>query len=143
MKGLLGTAGAVLFLAAACGGASSAGTTLAQQAGGNVAVTVTDNSITALPATLGAGKATFTVKNTGTVVHSIVLLQTETTHDKIPADPKDASKVVETGKVGESGQIQVSQSKDFAVDLKPGKYVILCNEPAHYLLGMHIAFTVK
>jgi len=25
----------------------------------------------------------------------------------------------------------------------PGNYVLICNQPAHYLLGMHIAFTVK
>jgi len=37
----------------------------------------------------------------------------------------------------------VGETKTFTVDLAPGNYVLICNQPAHYQLGMHIAFVVK
>lgn len=132
---------AVAVVLVACQGA----TTTAGAATGATKVTATlsDKDITLSAASVPAGKVTFALVNSGTVMHTFVVLRTDTPQDKIPADPKDASKVVETGSVGKSGEIQPGQTRELTVDLASGKYVLVCNEPAHYILGMHTAFTVK
>jgi uncharacterized cupredoxin-like copper-binding protein len=90
-----------------------------------------------------AGKVTFEVVNKGKAVHSLVLLKIDVPHDKVPSDPKDDAKVDEKGSVLSTGQLAVAQSKSFSRDLKAGSYVLVCNEPAHYLVGMHIGFVVR
>lgn len=131
---------AMALLAVACGGGASGG-------GGagatTVAVTLTDKEVTLDQANVPAGKVTFAVKNSGTLVHSLTIIKTELDHAKIPQDPKDAGKADEKGKVGAVPQLQVGASKQAALDLAPGTYVLVCNEPAHYLLGMHVGFTVR
>ncbi len=137
--GILGglfVAGALVM--GACGGATSAAS-----AATTVNATMTDKDITLSAPSVGAGKVTFHVINSGTTVHSLVLIKTDTPQDKLPADPKDASKVQETGSVAATGQIAAGQSKDITRELAAGSYVVICNEPAHYLVGMHVAFAVK
>ncbi len=128
-------AGSILFLAA-CGGA--AGTN-----GGTINATLTDNSIVLNQASVPSGKVTFNVKNTGTMVHELVVLQTNLAQDKIPADSAVPGKVLEDGSKGETGDMDIGATKTFTLDLAPGNYVLICNQPAHYLLGMHIALVVK
>lgn len=130
---------AALLLGACGGGGGSAA------AGGSTTVTATmsDKDITLSVPSASAGKVTFHVVNSGSVVHSLVLIKTDTPQDKLPADAKDASKVQETGSVAATGQIPAGQAKDFTRDLAAGKYVVICNEPAHYVVGMHVGFAVK
>lgn len=129
---------AVAVLAAACGGGGGA-----TAASTGVTATLTDTAIKLDQPSAAAGTVTFKVVNAGTVVHSLVLLKTDVPHDKIPPDPKDASRADQTGAVRETGQIPVGQTRELSAKLAPGSYVLVCNEPAHYIVGMHIGFTVK
>jgi len=86
---------------------------------------------------------TFVVKNSGAVVHELVVLQTDVAQDKLAADPAQAGKVVETGNLGETGDVDAAQSKTFTVTLPAGHYVLMCNQAGHYAGGMHMAFTVN
>lgn len=122
----------------ACGGGSTAAASSA-----TVTATMTDKEITLSVPSVTSGKVTFHIVNSGTVVHSLVLIKTDTAHDKLPTDPKDPGKVQETGSVAATGQIAAGQSKDITRDLAAGSYVVICNEPAHYLVGMHAPFAVK
>ncbi len=90
-----------------------------------------------------SGVVTFKVVNTDRNIHSIVLLKTDLAHDKIGADPKDASRPDKTGELKETGEVPGGQTKQFSVKLGPGSYVLVCNEPAHYAVGMHAAFKVQ
>ena len=130
-------AAAAIFAAACGGGVATPSTTT------TITATLTDTAIALSEAAIPAGKVTFQVVNKGTVVHSLVLLKTDLKHDKIPSDPKDDTKVSEQGSVLASGQLAVADSKQFSRDLKAGSYVLVCNEPAHYLVGMHIGFVVR
>ncbi|HEY3218949.1 MAG TPA: sulfocyanin-like copper-binding protein [Candidatus Limnocylindria bacterium] len=127
---------ALVVLLGACGqsAAPSAGT---------ITVTMTDKEIRLSETAVNAGLYTFDVINKGTVVHSLVLMRTDVPHDKMPADPADASKVKETGTIAATGQMAVGASKQMSRQLAAGQYVIVCNEPAHYLVGMHVALVVK
>jgi len=106
-------------------------------------VTLTDNAIALSEPSAVAGRVTFEVINKGTALHSLVLIKTDLPHDKIPSDPKDDAKVDEKGSILSTGQLAVAESKSFSRDLKAGSYVLVCNEPAHYLVGMHIGFVVR
>ncbi len=139
MKTLLATAAATIMLLAACGGAQSGGT----GPGATVNATLTDTSIVLDQASVPSGKITFQVKNTGTMVHELVVLRTNVAADKIPPDPATPDKVLEDGNKGETGDVNAGDSKTFTADLVPGKYALICNQPGHYALGMRIAFTVK
>ena len=90
-----------------------------------------------------AGQVTFSVKNVGSVVHSMVVLKTNLDEAKIPASSAGDGRVDERGSVGSTGQIPVGASKDLTLNLAAGKYVLVCNEPAHYIIGMHIGFIVQ
>lgn len=126
---------AILFLAA-CGGTAATSST-------TVNATLTDSKIVLDTATVPSGKITFAVKNTGTVVHEVVVLRTNVADDKIPPDPATPGKVLEDGSKGETGDMNAGETKSLTVDLTPGNYVLICNQVGHYLLGMHTPFVVK
>jgi len=108
---------------------------------------------TRLPVTVGemsihtaavtrAGAVTFTVKNTGSVTHELVVIRTDLAEDQLPANAVEPGKVSEDGSLGESGDVAAGTSADFTLTLAPGHYVLICNEPGHYTAGMHTALTV-
>jgi uncharacterized cupredoxin-like copper-binding protein len=111
--------------------------------GGTVNATLTEMKIAVDRNSIPAGPVTFVVKNNGTVVHELVVIQTDVAQDKLPADAAQAGKVVETGNLGETGDVNAGESKTFTVTLPAGHYVLMCNQVAHYAGGMHMAFTVN
>ena len=106
-----------------------------------LAVTVGEMSIHTAAVTR-AGAVTFTVNNTGTVTHELVVLRTDLAEDQLPANAAEPGKVSEDGSLGESGDIAAGTSGDFTLTLAPGHYVLICNEPGHYTAGMHTTLTV-
>lgn len=132
-----------LALLTACGSSGSAGAQAATSGGGTVAVKLTDSGIALDRASLGAGTVTFKITNAGSIEHEFAVLKTDLAADKLPANPDKPGKVKEDGNVGEVEGIAVKETKDLSLDLKPGNYVLICNVPAHYGMGMHAAFTVK
>ena len=127
---------AMVLGAAACGGSGTA-------PGATVVATLSDTSIQLDQPSVAAGTITFKAMNKGTVLHSLILLKTDAAADKIATDPKDPARVDTAGEVRETGQVPLGAVKEFSVRLAPGSYVLICNEPGHYLVGMHTAFTVK
>lgn len=132
-----------LVLATACGGGSGP-SPAAGAMGGQLTATLTDNAIQLSQSSIPNGPVTITVKNAGTVVHTLVVLKTNLSHDKIPLDPANQAKADERGKVGgTAAELKAGQSVDLKLDLSAGKYVLICNEPAHYQIGMHAPLTVN
>lgn len=99
-------------------------------------VTVDRNTIT-------AGKVSFVVKNSGLIAHELVLLRTDVSQEKLAVSTEEPGKMVETGNVGETGDMDAGASKTFSATLPAGHYILMCNEVGHYASGMHIAFTVN
>ncbi|MDQ2951602.1 MAG: cupredoxin domain-containing protein [Chloroflexota bacterium] len=141
MKTLITLAAASVLALAACGATpvAKSGAT----ADGTVNATATDTRITIDKSSIKAGAVTFTLKNTGTVTHELVVVKTNVAQDKLAANPDEAGKVTEDGSLGESGDVEKGISKSFTLDLTPGNYVLMCNEVGHYGMGMHIAFVVN
>lgn len=129
-----------LVVAAACGGGGGASTSDASTV---VTATSTEKAIQLDRTSAPAGIVKFVIVNSDKNVHSVVLLKTDLAHDKIPVDAKDASRPDKTGELKETGEIPAGQTREFSVKLAAGSYVLVCNEPAHYAVGMHTAFSVK
>lgn len=147
MKRFLAAAG-VGLLFVACGTAQANvpaagnGVTAASN-GTQVNVTLGDNmKILVDKDTAPAGKVTFSVKNTGTLKHEVVVLKTDQSPDQI-GPGEEAGMVSEKASVGESDDMGPGTAKTFTLDLSAGKYLLICNEPGHFASGMHTAFTVN
>ena len=158
---LVAALAAATLLGVACGGGgkktterpTTAATEGATAAGATVDVIMSEWVLEPDPATVSAGKVTFTANNEGEKEHEFVILQTDLAPDALPT--KADGSVDEEGAglqaVDEIEDIAKGTSADLTVDLVPGKYVLICNVVAeaegktevHYKEGMHAAFTVQ
>lgn len=160
-----------LSVLAGCGSSSKTGSTTtssgvatsttAVASGNTVHVTVSDTqglngpmTLVASPATVQAGDVTFVVKNSGTIDHEMIVLQTSTPFNKLPitdgGDPpvpvtSGANKVSETNKSGETGDpnLKPGVTRTFTIkNMAAGSYALVCNIALHYGKGMRGAFTL-
>ena len=148
----------------ASGGAGDGGiavTAAPSTAGSQVDVVVGDTkglggpmTVAAFQSTVKAGNVTFKVINVGTIEHELIVLQTNTAFDKLPVDnagdppapvTTGADKVSEKTNIGETGNpnLKTGDARIFVIkNMKPGKYVLVCNLARHYGLGMTTPLTV-
>jgi len=137
MRVLIAMATALVLLAGCAAQGAQPGT------GGQVSVTLTDTGVTLAQTSVSSGPVTFKVKNAGSIMHELVVVRTDIAQDKIQPNTDEPSKMSEEGTQGESGDLEAGLTKDFTLNLSAGKYVLMCNQPGHYMAGMHIAFVVR
>jgi uncharacterized cupredoxin-like copper-binding protein len=123
---------------AAVSAAAAAATPVAVDVG-DTAGTKGAMTMTITPSSAPAGKVTFTVSNSGTVIHEFVVLKTKAKFNKLPVTK---NRISEAKSVGEIGNIGKGKTKSKTFKLKAGKYVLVCNIAKHYQLGMRAPFTV-
>lgn len=91
-----------------------------------------------------SGKVVFNVKNISTddEDHELLLAVAESP-DALPMDESGA-RVDEDKLKGlkELGDVHPGKTRTTTVTLKPGKYLLFCNEAGHFKAGMYSAFTV-
>jgi uncharacterized cupredoxin-like copper-binding protein len=127
-------AAALALVAPACAGSSGAGS-------GGIEATLDDSSIQLSATELTSGDVTFHVSNAGTMTHEFEVFGTDLDDARLPVD----NGVVQSDQLEDEGEVEdvaPGTSVDFDVNLDPGHFVAICNLPGHYLLGMHVAFTV-
>jgi uncharacterized cupredoxin-like copper-binding protein len=92
-----------------------------------------------------AGKVTFEVVNDSKdIIHE--MLVSPVVDDTTPLPYlTDENRVDEeaAGHLGEVAELEPGKSGALTVDLKPGKYILFCNIPGHYVMGMWTTFEVK
>ena len=86
-----------------------------------------------------AGQVRFIAANYGTMSHEMVVVKTDKTPKQL-MEPNGSAN--ESTSVGEAADIAPGQTKTVTLDLKPGRYVLLCNLPGHYKAGMYHTFVV-
>ena len=114
----------------------------ARESGGaaaTVRVTEKEWSVKPAPASAKPGKVTFVVRNAGKLAHEFVVLKTNIAPGKLPIK---GSRAAEPGRVGKLAQFKPGATKRLTLTLKAGKYVLICNVPAHYKAGQFGAFRV-
>lgn len=110
-------------------------------ASGNVTVTTTEFKFSAPEIDAKAGKLKVTLVNKGKAVHEFVVLKSDAAPGSLP--PAGGGRVSEKTSVGEVSETDPGKTKSATLDLKPGKYIYVCNIPGHYMSGMHGELVVK
>ena len=107
-----------------------------------VIVTMKDYSVALNVASVKAGAVKFAVQNSGAMAHDFELIKTDLAADKLPVDGGSA-KAKEDGLVKQVQNIGIGKVQAVSADLAPGHYVVICNVPGHYQLGMRADLTVQ
>jgi uncharacterized cupredoxin-like copper-binding protein len=94
--------------------------------------------------TVKAGRVTFRVMNESkALVHELMVIQTDLDVSQFPYDPVKG--IVDEGKLkslGEVSELKPGKSGKLTVNLKPGPYILMCNQPGHWHAGQWTKFTV-
>ena len=116
------------------------GASAAPAAGQVKTVTVTLNEWKLVPSLkrVPAGKVTFVIRNKGKVVHEFVLTRTNIAPAKLPM----SGGVARVKPLAAVRNIGPGQTRRLTVTLRPAKYVLLCNLPAHYQSGQYAGVVV-
>lgn len=109
---------------------------------GQIRVDMKEHTITLTSAQVRAGEVTFVVRNRGSSAHDLVVLKTDVAPDQLPVDTQ-TQKAKEDGKVGAAQEIGPGRGANLRLDLAPGRYVLICNVPTHYQLGMRTQLVVN
>ena len=129
---------AVLIGAAALGMTSRANS--AQQ---TIKATLLSTSIQLDTHNVKTGRVTIDVKNAANnnMEHELVVLKTDLADNALPVS-KGQVPERKLMKVGEVEDIAPGKSKRASFTLAPGHYVLICNKPGHYAMGMHTVLVV-
>ena len=105
----------------------------------------TSMGIEATPAVVKAGEVTFEVTNTSTdLVHETILVPAPAEGKAVPYDgQKGLIDEDAAGHLGEVSELEPGKSGALRLDLKPGRYALICNVPGHYMAGMWTIVTVR
>jgi uncharacterized cupredoxin-like copper-binding protein len=107
--------------------------------GNSVDAQLTEMKIITPTTAVKAGKVNFTAKNTGTLIHELIVMKTDKPADKLGT----GQKISEKDSVGEISELKPGKTGNVTLDLKPGNYVLICNVPGHYMAGMYKPLQVK
>jgi uncharacterized cupredoxin-like copper-binding protein len=98
----------------------------------------------ASPAAAKAGEVTFNVKNDSKdTVHEMIVMYLADPGKPLPY--VEAENRVDEDKAGDKGEVSEldpGKSGTLTVELKAGKYLLICNVPGHFGAGMWAEFTV-
>ena len=92
-----------------------------------------------------AGDVTFNLTNDSTVMdHEMMVLPVEDATKQLPYDA-DKMQVDEeaAGTLGEVAETEPGKTGTVTLSLKPGNYLLFCNMPGHYVMGLWTMITVK
>ena len=94
--------------------------------------------INASPRQVRPGPVTFKVTNlASTIIHEVIVARLPDGTERLPYD--EAAMMVEENALQAFGavkEIDPTRSASLTVTLKPGKYMLYCNLPGHYMAGM-------
>ena len=140
------TLGALLMLlvplvAAACSGGASP-----TPSGTRIDVRLSNFAIQADKYSVPAGQVVFHVTNAGPSAHGLHIDRTTFASGALPIR-KDNLSVSERAKgmhaAGSIAEVELNETRDLVVRLRPGHYVLWCNREGHYLGGMRTTLTVR
>jgi uncharacterized cupredoxin-like copper-binding protein len=91
-----------------------------------------------------AGKVTFRATNQSKdQIHELIVVRTEPGQMTLPYDEKKGEVIEKrVHHLGEIADLKPGASGKMTLNLKPGSYLLICNQPGHYQGGMTTALTV-
>ncbi len=108
-----------------------------------VKVTLLSNAIQVETNRAKAGPVTLDVHNAASdgQTHELVVLKTGLADGALPLRGNQVPEQ-KFKKLGEVEDIASKRDKRMTIRLSPGHYVLICNKPGHYSMGMHTSLTV-
>ena len=107
-----------------------------------VDVGLTEFEVNPAQDTADAGTLTFIVSNNGTEDHTFRVIKTDLAPDALPTAASQVDEA-QVDVVASIPEFSAGETKEVSADLEAGSYVLICNVPGHYDLGMRAAFTVE
>jgi uncharacterized cupredoxin-like copper-binding protein len=101
--------------------------------------------MTATPDGVRAGRVTIHASNLSQrLVHEVIVVREPANGAKLPYD-ENTGRVIEKQikALGEVSDLPAGKSGSLIVRLEPGNYLLICNQPNHYLAGMWTKLTVN
>jgi uncharacterized cupredoxin-like copper-binding protein len=128
------------------GGSAVSTTTGNPTAGLSVAVNQKDFAISLDRPTVASGQIAFVIHNAGPSPHELKVFRTDLPEDKLPTTA--TATVNETGPgvtrvAATPATTDPGGTQRLTATLAPGRYVLVCNIPGHYGLGMHTVLVVS
>jgi uncharacterized cupredoxin-like copper-binding protein len=122
----------------------AAGTATAGAATTTVTTQLKEFTLAAAPQSAPSGTVKFQAQNSGTTQHELLVVRSEAAPGDLPMQ-SDGTKVDESKVDVRLAIHSIDPGKTGSEDVKlaPGKYVLICNIPAHYKAGMSAPFTVN
>ena len=97
------------------------------------------------PKVVPRGNVKFNVTNLASAfVHEVIVARVTDENESLSYDAtknKVGEETIPT--LGKVGEIEPSKSASMTLDLKPGKYILYCNVPGHFMAGMWTVIEVK
>jgi uncharacterized cupredoxin-like copper-binding protein len=126
--GGVGTAAALVLASCGTGGG-----------GRPLAVRETDYAIKPNASTVAHGKVKLTISNAGPTDHELLIFKTDLPEDKLPlsGDQQEVNEDAIPKVFDTEADLPAGTHRQVSVTLAPGRYVLVCNLPGHYLDGMH------
>ena len=89
-------------------------------------------------ATVTAGRITFRAKNQSeNLIHEVIVVRIDPKKPALPYDEKKGEVIEkQIHHLGEISDLKPGASGGITLSLKPGSYVLICNQPGHYKAGM-------
>jgi uncharacterized cupredoxin-like copper-binding protein len=100
--------------------------------------------ITATPASIQAGEITFeAINNSKALVHEMIVASLKDPTKPLPYIADEQRVDEEKGEhLGEVSELAPGAKGALRITLKPGRYLLYCNVPGHYAMGMWTEVTV-
>jgi uncharacterized cupredoxin-like copper-binding protein len=108
--------------------------------GGSVSVVLDEWKLVPSLGAVRSGQITFVVRNDGTMPHEFVVLRSDRRAGSLPVR---GGRAVEIGRRGELPRIASKASRQLRLNLRPGRYVLICNLMGHYQAGQFAALRVR
>ena len=91
-----------------------------------------------------AGPVLFEVSNDSkNLVHEMIVVAVSRPDATLPYDGKDGRVIeLKIQDLGEASDLQPGEKKTLRLTLKPGSYILMCNQPNHYKAGMRTNLVV-
>jgi uncharacterized cupredoxin-like copper-binding protein len=92
-----------------------------------------------------AGRITLqAVNRSSSLVHEVIVVRTAAKDTDLPYSEKQA-RVIESRirRLGEISDLKPGAAGTLTLNLKPGYYMLICNQPGHFKAGMKARFEVR
>jgi uncharacterized cupredoxin-like copper-binding protein len=145
MNARIAAAAALLFLSSllCCGSAGAATVVKVSLQDHSTDASIASMHIAVDRDSVPAGKVTFrAVNQSKDQIHELIVVRSDSAQP-LPYDEKKQEVVEKRIRhLGEIADLKPGRSGTLTLDLKPGSYALICNQPGHYKAGMNAPFSV-